>query len=92
MKKIQNEYERKIRVNANHDVFTTFQRHSNADHSPHMPSRRNRETEQHTQHEHIESLKSTLKSLVPVSMEITKQFSRAGQLSVSEERLEFSQD
>jgi hypothetical protein len=45
----------------------------------------------HSQHENIESLKSTLKSLVPVSMEITKQYSRIAVHEISEDRQESGQ-
>lgn len=53
MKKIQKEYERKLRVNQNNDVFTTFQKSSHVDHSPIAHKRQKQQSLHQTQHEHI---------------------------------------
>lgn len=81
MKKIQKEYERKIKINQNNDVFTMFQRSSHPDHSPNLHHQQKTISAHQTQHQNIESLKSTLKSLVPASMDLNRPFSKSGILT-----------
>lgn len=85
MKKIQKDYERKIKINHNNDVFTTFQRSSHPDHhSPNFHQQQKTISAHQAQHQNIESLKSTLKSLVPVSMDLNRPFSKSGILISNE--------